>query len=240
MPPSIPEILLPFPDGCLEARFIRRVKRFSVETEAGGESVWAHTNNSGSMLGLLKPGARAWLSPASNPKRKLKWTLETLSFHGVTCGVNTMTPNRLLKAAHEAGALPETRGYTEFKAEAKIGDSRLDARLEGPQGTLYVEAKNVTLVEDDIAIFPDAVTTRGQKHLRELIRLAGQGIRVASFYLIQRDDCSCFGPADMVDPDFAELFWQAKDAGVEIWPYLASVTDAGIGLKHKLPLASRP
>jgi len=235
----MPDILLPFPQGCLEARFIRRVKRFSVETEAHGKTVWAHTNNSGSMLGLLQPGSRALLSPAANPERKLKWTLETLSFHGVTCGVNTLTPNRLLKAAHLAGALPETRGYTEFKPEAKIGDSRLDARLEGPQGTLYVEAKNVTLVEDDIAIFPDAVTTRGQKHLRELISLAAQGIRVASFYLIQRDDCSCFGPADMVDPDFAELFWQAKDAGVEIWPYLAHVSPAGIGLREKLPLAER-
>ncbi|WP_126380417.1 DNA/RNA nuclease SfsA [Desulfovibrio ferrophilus] len=233
------DILLPFPDGCVTGRFIRRVKRFSVETDVNGESVWAHTNNSGSMLGLLRPGSGAFLSPAPNPKRKLKWTLETLTLDDVTVGVNTLTPNRLLKAAHLAGALPETRGYTEFRAEAKIGDSRLDARLEGPEGTLYVEAKNVTLVEDDIAIFPDAVTTRGQKHLRELIELAGQGIRVASFYLIQRDDCSCFGMADMVDPEFARLFWEAKEAGVEIWPYLAEVTEQGIGLVRKLPLAER-
>lgn len=233
-------ILLPFPDGCVSARFLRRVKRFSVETDVDGESVWAHTNNSGSMLGLLKPGARALLSPAPGPKRKLKWTLETLDLGGVAVGVNTLTPNRLLKAAHLSGALPETRGYTEFKAEASIGNSRLDARLEGPQGTLYVEAKNVTLVEDDIAIFPDAVTTRGQKHLQELIELASQGIRVASFYLIQRDDCSCFGMADMIDPDFARLFWQAREAGVEIWPYLASVSDQGIGLARKLPLAPKP
>lgn len=231
--------LLPFPDGCLAARFVRRVKRFSVENDADGEAVWAHTNNSGSMLGLLRPGARTLLSPAANPARKLKWTLETITLDGTAVGVNTLTPNRLLRAAHEAGRLPGTRGYTAYRAEAKIGDSRLDARLEGPDGTLYVEAKNVSLVEDGVAAFPDAVTVRGQKHLRELMTLAAQGVRVASFYLVQRDDCDCFGPADYVDPAFAELFWQARDAGVEVWPYLARVSDAGIDLGPPLPLAPR-
>ncbi|WP_461209787.1 DNA/RNA nuclease SfsA [Desulfocurvus sp. DL9XJH121] len=236
----MPQPLLPFPPGCVTARLVRRVKRFSVETEYRGGSLWAHTNNSGSMLGLVRPGSEVLLSPAANPNRKLAWTLETVDFHGTRVGVNTLTPNRLLKAAHLAGALPETRGYAEFRAEATIGDSRLDARLEGPGGVLYVEAKNVTLVEDDVALFPDAVTVRGQKHLRELISLAGQGVRVAGFYLVQRADCSCFGPADMVDPDFADLFWQARDAGVEIWPYLAEVTARGIGLGPRLPLAPRP
>lgn len=232
-------ILLPFPEGCIEASFVRRVKRFSVENTCDGETVWAHTNNSGSMLGLLRPGAKTLLSPAANPKRKLKWTLETIDLNGTRVGVNTLTPNRLLKAAHLAGELPETAGYTEFKPEATIGDSRLDARLEGPQGTMYVEAKNVTLVENDIAAFPDSVTTRGQKHLRELIRLARQGVRVASFYLVQRDDCSCFAPADYVDEEFAKLFWDGLDAGVEAWPYLAGVTKEGIGLVGRLPLGPR-
>ena len=230
------DILLPFPDGCVNATFLRRVKRFSVETEFQGRSLWAHTNNSGGMLGLTRPGCQALLSPADKPGRKLKWTLETLDFHGTRVGVNTLTPNRLLKAAHLAGRLPETKGYTEFKAEATIGDSRLDARLEGPDGALYVEAKNVTLVEDDVAIFPDAVTVRGQKHLRELMRLAGQGLRVACFYLIQRNDCACFGPADIIDPEFARLFRLARGMGVEIWPYLARVTSRGVDLGAKLPL----
>lgn len=230
------ELLLPFSEGCIEATFIQRVKRFSVETHYEGKSVWAHTNNSGSMLGLLHSGSKAILSPAANPNRKLKWTLEVLEFHNTLVGVNTLTPNRLLKAAHSAGALPQTRAFTEFKAEAKIGDSRLDARLEGPDGTLYVEAKNVTLVEDDIAAFPDAVTERGQKHLKELIRLAAQGVRVAGFYLVQRSDCSCFGPADFIDPDYAKLFYDALEAGVEAWPYLAAVTPNGIGLGEMLPV----
>ncbi len=232
--------LLPFPDGCAQAAFVRRVKRFSVQNSTpDGQTLWAHTNNSGSMLGLTRSGAETLLSPAANPNRKLAWTLETIDFHGTRVGVNTLTPNRLLRAAHLAGRLPETTGYGHFQPETTIGDSRLDARLDSPQGPLYVEAKNVTLVENDIAAFPDAVTTRGQKHLRELIRLAHQNIRVACFYLVQRDDCSCFGPADYVDPDFAALFWQAHDAGVEMWPYLAAVSRAGIDLGERLPLARR-
>lgn len=232
------EILLPFPDNCLKGRFLRRVKRFSVEAEVAGESVWAHTNNSGSMLGLTRVGAEVLLSPASNPKRKLKYTLETIDFHGSRVGVNTLTPNRLLKAAFYAKALPEMHGYEHFKPEASIGDSRLDARLEGPDRILYVEAKNVTLVEDDIAVFPDAVTVRGQKHLRELMTLAAKGIRVACFYLIQRNDASCFGPADFVDPEFARLLYQASKRGVEVWPYMANVTEKGIGIARRLPFVT--
>lgn len=232
--------LLPFPSGCLQASFVRRVKRFSVETRAPGlGTVWAHTNNSGSMLGLLRPGAATLLSPAPGAARKLKWTLEVMDFHGTRVGVNTLTPNRLLRAAHLAGRLEATRGYTAFRPEATIGESRLDARLDGPKGTLYVEAKNVTLVEDDVAVFPDAPTVRGQKHMRELTALAGRGVRVALFCLVQRDDCACFGPADFVDPDYAALFWQAVDAGVEIWPHRGVVTNQGIDLGPRLPLAPR-
>jgi sugar fermentation stimulation protein A len=232
--------LLPFPPGCIEAAFVRRVKRFSVETRGPeGAAVWAHTNNSGSMLGLLRPGAPTLLSPAPGAARKLKWTLETIDLHGIRVGVNTLTPNRLLRAAHLAGRLAATRGYTSLRPEAVVGESRLDARLDGPAGTLYVEAKNVTLVEDGVAAFPDAPTTRGQKHMRELMALAAQGVRVALFCLVQRADGACFGPADYVDPDYAALFWQAVDAGVEIWAHRGVVTTQGIDLGPPLPLAPR-
>lgn len=231
------KILLPYPEECIHGTFVRRVKRFSVETRVNGKEVWAHTNNSGSMLGLTRPGSPVYLSPAANPKRKLKFTLETITINGTRVGVNTLTPNRILKAAFEAQALTEFQGFTHFRPEAKIGDSRLDALLTAPNGQMYVEAKNVTLVEDSIAAFPDAVTLRGQKHLRELITLADQGIRVASFYFIQRTDAQCFAPADYVDPEFAKLFYLAKSKGVEIWPYVASISDRGIGISHKLPLA---
>ena len=238
MKPSPP--LIPFPETCLRGRFMRREKRFRVEVETRGGRVWAHTNNSGSMMGLLRPGAPVLLSPASNPKRRLAYTLELVRIHGVWVGVNTLVPNRLLAIAWREGLLAPAQGYDRFRPESRAGDSRLDALLEGPRGRLWVEAKNVTLVEDDVAYFPDAVTERGQKHLRELARLAREGHRVASFYLVQRGDARCFAPADFIDEAFARLFEESLEAGVEVWPYRALVSPRGIGLGELLTLRDEP
>jgi sugar fermentation stimulation protein A len=219
-------------------RFQRREKRFLVEVELDGRKFWVHCNNSGSMLGLLRSNARAVISPASNPKRRLRYTLEALQWGSSWVGVNTLSPNRMLQRAWQAGILPETRGYEHFKPEAKVGESRLDAMLTGTRGTLWVETKNVTLVEDGVACFPDAVTERGRKHLRELMRLVAQGKRAACFYLVQRLDAHCFGPADFIDAEYGSLFWQALRAGVEVWPYVARVSPEGIALGRRLPLLS--
>jgi len=232
---------LPFHAPCRTAAFIRRIKRFTVDAEAltgpdTGEVLKAHTNNTGSMLGLLRPGSTALLSPAVNPNRKLKYTLEALDLAGTMVGVNTLTPNRMLHKAWETGALSEMDGYEHFKKEAKVGQSRLDAFLSGERGDLWVECKNVTMVEDGIACFPDAITERGQKHLRELMALAKTGARVALFFLIQRSDGECFGPADFIDPVYAELFYEAMDKGVEMWPYVAYVNEYGITLGQRLPV----
>jgi sugar fermentation stimulation protein A len=232
------QILLPFPEGCVTGRLLRREKRFTVHVDLGGNTVAAHTNNSGSMLGLTRPGSEVLLSPAPGAHRKLAWTLELVRLFGFWVGVNTATPNRLLAAAHAAGRLPETRGYPSYRPERRVGDSRLDALLEGPAGALWVEAKNVTMVEDGVALFPDAPTERGRKHLLELIALARQGVRVACFFLVQRPDASCFGPAGVIDPDYARLFRQALAAGVEAWPYQATVSERGIGLGPRLPITS--
>lgn len=242
--------LIPYPSGCVTGKFVRRVKRFSVEMIHNGEPVWIHSNNSGSMMGLLRPGTRLLASPAANPDRKLKWTHEAVLMPDFSqdfwVGVNTMVPNRLLEAAFHAGKLPWAAGYTAFRREAKYGDSRLDARLDGPDDgganplpPLWIECKNVTMVEDDVACFPDAATERGQKHLREMIGLVEKGFRAAFFYLVQRADGSCFGPADFIDPDYAALFWQALDAGVEVYPHRATVTEQGIFLGELLPLKCR-
>lgn len=234
-----PSCHLPFPAPCRRAAFIRRIKRFTVEAAAldgpdTGTTLAAHTNNTGSMMGLLRPGATALLSPAANPGRKLKYTLEGLELAGAMVGVNTLTPNRMLYAAWRAGAMAEMDGYGHFKKEAVIGQSRLDAHLSGGRGDLWVECKNVTMVEDGVARFPDAVTERGQKHLRELMGLAETGARVALFFLVQRPDGHCFGPADFIDPVYAELFYEALDAGVEAWPYVAHVDEDGIALGSRL------
>ena len=246
--------LLPFPPGCIVAALVRRNKRFLIECLVDGKPLTAHSNNSGSMLGLVRPGTPLLLSPAANPGRKLPYTLEAVILPGpktdagppgalppgLMVGVNTMTPNRLLRAAFAAGRLDWAQGYTEFRAEAKRGQSRLDALLTGPGlPPLWVECKNVTLVEDGVAAFPDAVTERGQKHLREMTDIVRSGERAAFFYCVQRADALCFGPADYIDPAYADLFFQSLDAGVEARPHLASVTAAGVDSGPALPLAPR-
>lgn len=231
-----PEPLIRFPEGCRLARFILREKRFLVEAETFEGPVRVHCNNSGSMLGLLRPGADILISPAPNPRRSLPFTLELVRVGDCWAGVNTLVPNRLLRRAWEAGVLPEASGYDRFTGERRIGASRLDALLEGPSGPAWVEAKNVTLVEDEVAYFPDAATVRGQKHLRELSALARQGVRAACFYLIQRKDARCFAPADFIDPEYADAFRQAIMDGVEIWPYRADVSPDGIWLGTRLPV----
>ncbi|NLW81557.1 MAG: DNA/RNA nuclease SfsA [Desulfovibrionales bacterium] len=227
------------PQSCT-ATFLGREKRFLIHAELRGHPVTVHTNNSGSMLGLLRPGMDIFISPAPSPARKLPYTLELVRPGKDWIGVNTLTPNRLLQKAWTAGMLPELVGYGHFQAEAVRGASRLDACLAGPQGEFWIEAKNVTMVEDQVAAFPDAVTKRGQKHLRELMELARQGARVGVFLAVQRPDGLCFGPADYIDPTFAELFWLAVDHGVEFMPYVVHASPGGIALGHKLPLISRP
>ena len=253
--PQLP--LLPLPPHCVEAAFVQRRKRFSVLLQHQGADLWVHSNNSGSMLGLCLPGAPVLASPASNPDRKLKYTQECVwlaqravpepqqpqqhqgkpAARGFWVGVNTSTPNRMLEVAFHAHRLPFAEGYTTLVREAKRGQSRLDGLLTGPGlPPLWVECKNVTMVEDDAACFPDAASERGQKHLRELMDIVASGERAAMFYLVQRPDGTCFAPADFIDPAYAALFYEALHAGVEMYPFRALVSPAGIDLGPLLPV----
>ena len=249
----MPQPLLPFPPGCLQGTLKRRIKRFIIECDIAGQHYVAHSNNSGSMLGLTRPGTRVYISPAANPARKLAYTLELVGLPAAVSafsapftdatlwvGVNTMSPNRLLKAAFEAGLLPWAKGYTQFKAEAKRGQSRLDGLLTGPGLVpLWVECKNVTLCEGGEAAFPDAITERGQKHVREMMDIVASGERAAFFYCVQRADAACFAPADYIDPAYARLFFASLAAGVEAHPHLVRVGLAGLDLGPELPLAAQ-
>lgn len=258
--------LLPFPPECVIGAFVQRRKRFSVELRLNGEQLWVHSNNSGSMLGLTRPGALVLASPAANPARKLKYTQECVWLaeraapqgpapelrhvahdgmgqahepggRGFWVGVNTSVPNRMLEAAFAAGRLAFAAGYARLAREAKRGQSRLDGCLSGPGlPLLWVECKNVTMVEDGAACFPDAASERGQKHLRELMDIVAQGSRAAMFYLVQRPDGQCFAPADFIDPTYAALFYEAAAAGVEMYPYRAEVSARGIELGELLPV----
>lgn len=228
--------LILFPKGSTQGIFIKREKRFRVQVETQEGLVWAHCNNSGSMLNLLRPRNIVFMSPAYGPSRKLPFTLELIQSNGTWVGVNTLVPNRLLARAWEQGLIQEARGYDYFHSEVEIGGSRLDALLRGPKGRLWLEAKNVTLVEADVAYFPDAPTSRGQRHLRELLALVSEGERAACFFLVQREDARCFSPADFIDPLYAQLFWKAIEKGVEVWAYSARVSPRGISLGERLPV----
>lgn len=248
--------LLPLPPDCVVGAFVQRRKRFSVELLLNGVSTWVHSNNSGSMLGLTRPGSPVLVSPAANPARKLRYTQECVwvkesaapsgpdgsgpeSERGFWVGVNTSVPNRMLEAAFRAGRLGFAAGYAGLTREARRGQSRLDGLFTGPGlPPLWVECKNVTMVEDDAACFPDAASERGQKHLRELMDIASSGERAAMFYLVQRPDGRCFAPADFVDPLYAELFYEAMARGVEIYPYRAVVSPRGVDLGGLLPVKS--
>lgn len=236
-------VTLPFTAPLVLARLIRRFKRFCLEAEGPDGTFVAHTNNTGTMLGLLRPGATVALSVSANPRRRLAHTLEMLQvpdFRGpFWVGVNTLTPNRLFRQAFAAGALPEFAGYDRLRPEPAFAGGRLDFALWGPAGTCAVECKNVTLVEDGAAVFPDAPTARGRKHLEELIRRQRRGEgRSALFFLVQRPDGDCFAPADVVDPLYAERFAEALEAGVTIAAYRAIVGLDGIRLGRRLPLAA--
>ena len=237
-----PGVMLPFTGPLIMARFVRRFKRFLVEAEGVDGPFIAHANNTGAMLGLLRPGAPIALSVSDNPRRKLAHTLEMVQlpdFRGdFWVGVNTLTPNRLFRKAFCAGAFPELAGYTAIRPEPAFAGGRLDFALSGPGGACFVECKNVTMVEDGAAMFPDAATERGRKHLVELIRLAREKTALAVlFYCIQRPDGDCFAPAAVVDPDYAALFRQAVDAGVRMLPFRATVSPVGVALAERLLLA---
>ena len=245
------KILLPFPAGGRVGLFVRREKRFFVHVLLDGKPEVAHTNNTGTMLGLLRPGAPVYLSPARNPDRKLQWTVEMIWFGqkpvlkhkalesgrtGFWVGVNTSVPNRLLEAAFYAGLLPWTSGYTDIHREKKYGESRLDAMLEGRgMPRLWVECKNVTMSEDDVALFPDAASQRGVKHLATLKGIVSSGERGAMFYCIQRPDACCFAPAEIVDPVYAASFREVREAGVEMYPHRIDLSLRGIGLGPLVP-----
>jgi sugar fermentation stimulation protein A len=225
-----------FPSRLIRGTLVRRYKRFLADVRLpSGEIITAHCTNTGSMLGCNAPGSVVYLSLSPNKGRKLAYTWEMIQIKRTWIGINTFHPNRLVAEAIEAGAIPELRGYEVVRREVKVSaHSRLDLCLDGQSGSCYVEVKNVTMSFDGAAAFPDAVSDRATKHLRELIRLKRKGHRAAIVFVIQRGDCKHFRPADEIDPEYGRWLRKAAKAGVEILPYVAKVTRKGILLADKL------
>lgn len=215
---------------------IKRYKRFLADIElADGTVITVHCPNSGSMKGCATPGSRVFLSRSPNPGRKYPHTWELVEADGYWAGINTGLPNHLTREAIENGTVTELQGYTHIRPEVPYGEhSRIDLLLERENCRCFVEVKNVTLVENGRALFPDAVTTRGQKHLNELMRVVREGARGVIFFTVQRGDGNSVSPADAIDPEYGRLLRLAVQNGVEALAYRAHVTPDTITLTEPL------
>ena len=236
-----------FPNPLIRGRLIRRYKRFLTDVELpNGTVVVAHCANSGSMLSVNETGAEVWISPAQNPERKLRFTWEIIRIGRTLVGINTSHPNTIAADAVAKGKIPELAGYDTIKREIKYGkNSRIDLLLKRDKSIsdndCYVEIKSVTMKRDISrnapVEFPDAVTTRGTKHLYELSDMVRKGNRAVMLYLIQRSDSPAFKIASDIDPNYEKGLAKAIDAGVEVLCYSCRVTRHGITLGNSVPLA---
>lgn len=220
---------------------MRRYQRFLAEVRLvdGGE-VTAHVPNTGAMLGVSTPGTRVWLSHSNNPRRKTAFTWElSTSNEGTLVAVNTALANRLAEEAIRGGVLAPLNDYEKIQTEVRFGreNSRIDLLLEGVDGRCWAEVKSVTLARDGKGLFPDAVTLRGQKHLRELTALAQKGKRAVMLYCIQRGDVNFFAPAEDIDPHYAHLLREAARAGVALFAWRNRVTTGEILPETLVPVS---
>ncbi|HJV66157.1 MAG TPA: DNA/RNA nuclease SfsA [Geomonas sp.] len=226
------------PKPLYQGTLLRRYQRFLADVRLDdGSLVTAHTPNTGSMKGCAVPGNRVLLSKSNNPGRKYPHSWELVQADGVWVGINTQLPNHLVREGIEKGIVRELAGYHLIRGEVPYGTgSRIDLLLSGAAGHCYVEVKNVTLVENGSALFPDAVSARGQKHLRELMEMVRQGHRAVNFFVVQRADGERLSPADAIDPGYGAQLREAARAGVELLAYRAVVTPGEIILGERLPV----
>ena len=222
------------------ARLIKRYKRFLADIETdSGELMTIHCANTGSMLNCMSEGGRVWFSRSNDPKRKLpgSWEIGETP-HGRLACINTARANALVEEALNAGVIVELAGFTALKREVPYGEerSRIDFRLEYPDGAAYVEVKSVTLgfADTDVAAFPDARTERGAKHLRELATLARQGVRAVQLYCVNLSGITAVRAAEEIDPGYASALKEAMEAGVEVLAYGVEISPQGIRVSHRL------
>ncbi|MDZ7371253.1 MAG: DNA/RNA nuclease SfsA [candidate division KSB1 bacterium] len=228
----------PLVKGTLLARPQRFLATVKLEN---GQVINAACNHSGSMRTCFVPGSRVMLSVDNNPNRRHPHTWELIEINGVWVCVNTFVPNRLVHRAVKKGLIPELSGYNQIQTEVKISDdSRIDLMLSRLGERCYVEVKSVTMVENGIAYFPDAVTSRGLRHLEALTKLIEQGHRTVLFFVVQRNDATLFRPAYEIDPSFSLALKTAHERGVEILVYRADVSVQEINLGEPLPFDLTP
>ncbi len=232
-------------------RLVRRYKRFLADVILDdGSLVVAHCTNSGTMKSCLEENAEVWLTPVDDPKRKTRFTWEMIRINGDWVGINTSNPNALAMEWVAGGLVPGLEGLINLKREVRWEDSRFDLYGElaadafaeddafsaRTERACFIEVKNVTLKEGDRALFPDAVTERGRKHLNTLIRVKKAGMRAVMLYVVQRTDVRIFSPARSIDPAYGKALDKAVRQGVEIIVVQARVTPESIEYHRVLPV----
>ena len=224
------------PAPLIEGRLLKRYKRFFADIELDdGTVVTAHTPNTGSMLQCAVPGYPVLISANDDPRRKLKYTLELIRVNEHWVDTHTQRTNRIVEEALRADEIAEFRGYR-LQREFRYGASRIDFYLEKAAEKVLLEVKNVTLCENSVARFPDAVTTRGQKHLLELQAAVGRGYSGVIFFLIQRAEAASFSPADEIDPEYGRLLREAVAAGVLPLAYKTLVNPHENRIGRRIPV----
>jgi len=225
-----------FKERLLQGALIKRYKRFFIDIKYKNKIITAHCPNSGSMMGLLDVGNKAWFSLSDNPKRKLKYTLEMIEVKNKKVGINTLLTNKIVLEALKHKKINSLNKFNHIKTESKFSDgTRFDFLLSNDKEKCFLEVKNVTLLrENKIAEFPDAITSRGTKHLNELCNAKKKGYQSYILYLIQRENCDSFKIAKDIDDEYKIAFSKALKSGVKILCYDCKLNSEEIKLNKQI------
>ena len=227
-----------FKERLLQGTFDKRYKRFFVDIKYENRIINAHCPNSGSMMGLLNKGNKVWFSESDNPARKLKYTLEIIEVEKNLVGINTFSSNKIVSEALNQKKIKSLVKFNNIRSEVKFSKkSRFDFLISNNKEKCFLEVKNVTLVRrGKIAEFPDAITSRGTKHLNELITAKKKGFQSYILYLIQREDCNFFKIAEDIDEKYKFAFYEALKSGVKVLCYDCKLCDEEIKLNNQIKL----
>ena len=227
-----------FENKLISGQFVKRYKRFFVDVKINGKIITAHCPNTGSMYGLLKKGNKVWLTKSKNPNRKLKYTLQIIQDKKTKVGVNTHLTNKIVLHALENNLISEFNAKIQIKPETKFGtNTRFDFLITKNTSKAFIEVKNVTLSrKKNVAEFPDAVTSRGLKHIEELVKASKKGYKIYILYLIQRNDCKIFKIANDIDPKYSDSLLKAVKKNLNILCFDCKFSSKGIKLNQKVKI----
>ena len=227
-----------FENKLISGLFKKRYKRFFVDVKINNQTITAHCPNTGSMYGLLKEGNRVWVSKSNNPKRKLKYTLEVIEDNKSKVGINTHFANKIVLHGLQNNLFKEFKGISDITPETKFGNNtRFDFLISNKKNKTFIEVKNVTLSrKKGLAEFPDAVTTRGLKHINELVNAGKKNYKIFILYLIQRNDCETFTIAKDIDPNYALALSKAVKNNLNILCYDCKFSLKGIKVNRQIKI----